>query len=85
MKDQIPVQPPQSFRIVLDLNSRQSRMDNPLLAALKNQKENLNLKIISRQALKNLFLEGRIQIKGQRAKPSSGLAVGLTYVDILGF
>lgn len=85
MKDQIPVQPPQSFRIVLDLNSRQSRMDNSLLAALKNQKENLNLKIISRQALKNLFLEGRIQIKGQRAKPSSGLAVGLTYVDILGF
>lgn len=85
MKDQIPAQPAQSFRVILELNSRQSRMDNTLLAALKEQKENLNLKIISRQGLKNLFLEGRIQIKGQRAKPSSGLAVGTTYVDILGY
>ncbi len=85
MTDQIPVRPPQSFRVTLELNTRIGRMDTTLLAALKNQKENLNLKIISRQALKNLFLEGRIQIKGQRAKPSSALAVGFTHVDILGY
>ena len=60
-------------------------MDNTLLAALKEQKENLNLRNISRQGLKNLFLEGRIHIKGQQAKPSSGLAKGVTYVDILGY
>lgn len=85
MIDNIPVQPRKSFRVTLELNSRTSRMDNTLLAALKDQKMNLNLKNISRQALKNLFLEGRIQIKGQRAKPSSALAKGTTYVDILGY
>lgn len=81
----IPPRPPQSFRVVLDLPSRQSRMDNVLLAALKNQKENLDLRNISRGALKQLFLDGRIQIKGQKATPSSSLAVGITYVDILGY
>ena len=85
MIDNIPVQPRHSFRVTLELNSRTSRMDNTLLAALKDQKMNLNLKNISRQALKNLFLEGRIQIKGQRAKPSSALAKGITYIDILGY
>lgn len=85
MIDQIPPKPPKSFRIVLDLNTRVDRMDNTLIAALKNQNENLDLRNISRQGLKALFTEGRIQIKGQRAKPSSALAKGLTYVDILGF
>ena len=81
----VPIQPPQSFRVVLNLKSRQSRMDNTLLAALKDQKENLDLRNISRGALKELFSKGQIQIKGQKATPSSALAVGVTYVDILGF
>ncbi len=85
MQNPIPEQPANSFRITLELNSRVARMDTTLLNALKAQKENLNLRIITRQGLKNLFLEGRIQIKGQRARPSSGLAVGTTYVDILGY
>ncbi len=81
----IPPRPDNSFRIVLTLASRASRIDNVLLPALKAQKENLDLKNISRAALKELFLNGCIQIKGQRAKPSSALAAGVTYVDILGF
>ncbi len=85
MKDNIPEQPKNSFRITLDLNTRANRMDTILLNALKAQKENLDLKNISRAKLKELFLNGSIQIKGQRAKPSSGLAVGTTYVDILGY
>lgn len=75
--------PPNSFRIAIELNSSVSRMDTTLLNALKNQTENSALKNISRQGLKNLFLDGKIQIKGQRAKPSSGLAKGITYVDVL--
>ncbi len=85
MIDKVPEQPPKSFRIVLELTSRVSRMDNTLLTALKSQNENLDLRNISRQGLKSLFTEGRVQIKGQRARPSSALAKGLTYVDILGF
>lgn len=85
MQDNIPVQPPKSFRVVIELNARVSRMDTTLLNALKAQRENLNLRIITRQGLKNLFLEGRVQIKGQRARPSSAMAAGTTYVDILGY
>ncbi len=85
MIDRVPEQPPKSFRIVLELNTRVSRMDNTLLTALKSQNDNLDLRNISRQGLKSLFTEGRVQIKGQRARPSSALAKGLTYVDILGF
>ncbi len=85
MIDKIPAQPPKSFRVTIELNSRINRMDTTLLNALKEQNENLNLRIISRQALKNLFTEGRIQIKGQRARPSSALAKGTTYIDILGY
>jgi hypothetical protein len=84
MQDKIPAKPAQSFRIILELNSRVSRMDSTLLNALKAQSENLDLKNISRQGLKVLFTEGRVQIKGQRAKPSSALAKGTTYVDVLG-
>lgn len=83
MTDFVPAKPPQSFRVILNLNTRASRLDNLLLAALKEQKEDLNFRIITRQALKNLFLEGRVQIKGQIARPSSGVAKGTTYVDIL--
>lgn len=80
-----PPKPSNSFRIVLNLTTSQPRMDSILLEALKNQSENLDLKNITRSALKALFAEGKIQIKGQRAKPSSALAGGITYVDILGY
>jgi hypothetical protein len=81
----IPEQPANSFRIVLNLEKPESRMDNVLLNALREQDENQVLKNISRGALKNLFTEKRIVIKGQRAKSSSALAKGTTYVDILGY
>jgi hypothetical protein len=80
----IPVRPPKSARIILNLNYAENRMDNILLKALREQEDNANLKIISRGALKVLFNEGKILIKGQRAKSSSALAKGTTYVDILG-
>jgi hypothetical protein len=80
-----PPRPAKSFRIVLNLNFRETRMDNVLLKALHEQNENASLKIISRGALKDLFTKSKIEIKGQRAKSSSALAKGLTYVDILGY
>jgi 23S rRNA-/tRNA-specific pseudouridylate synthase len=58
-------------------------MDNVLLNALREQNENPTLKTISRTALKELFNEKKIFIKGQRAKSNSSLAKGTTYVDIL--
>lgn len=85
MSPHVPEQPANSFRIVLELNRAESRMDTVLLNALREQKENINLKNISRTAFKELFLSGKILIKGQRAKTSSSLAKGITYVDILGF
>ena len=81
----IPPKPPKSFRVKLELNFRESRMDNVLLQALRDQNENQSLKIISRGALKDLFTNSKIFIKGQRAKSSSALAKGVTYVDILGY
>lgn len=81
----IPARPPKSARIILNLNYAESRMDNILLKACREQEDNANLKIISRGALKNLFNDGKIIIKGQRAKSSSALAKGTTYVDILGY
>lgn len=85
MIDKIPPQPSNSFRIVLDLNRSEKRLDSILLQAIKQQSENLNLREISRTEYKELFNTGRIQIKGQNARPSSALAKGRTYVDILGF
>jgi hypothetical protein len=85
MTDHTPVRPANSARIVLTLNYPESRMDNVLLKALREQEENANLKIISRGALKALFTAGKVMIKGQRAKSSSALAKGITYVDIIGF
>ena len=85
MTDHIPAKPANSARIVLTLNYPESRMDNVLLKACREQEENANLKIISRGALKALFTAGKIMIKGQRAKSSSALAKGTTYVDIIGF
>ena len=85
MKDKIPPKPPNSFRIVLELNGAEKRLDNILLAAIKKQNENLDLREISRTQFKELFNAGKIQIKGQNARPSSAVAKGITYVDILGF
>lgn len=85
MEDHIPPQAPDSFRVVLDLNSPQKRLDNVLLLALREQKDNIDLKNISRTDFKDLFKNGQILIKGQRAKTSSSVARGLTYVDIIGY
>jgi hypothetical protein len=79
----IPEQPVNSFRITLNLVHREPRMDNVLLTALRSQDENPTLKIVSRGALKTMFQTSKIMIKGQRAKSSSSLAKGTTYVDIL--
>jgi hypothetical protein len=81
----LPEQPANSFRIALTLEYPEARMDNVLLNALRAQSENEKLKNISRGALKDLFNNKRILIKGQRAKSNSALAKGITYVDILGF
>jgi len=85
VQDHVPVQPPNSIRVVLELNRAEKRLDSVLLRAIKEQVKNLNLREISRTSFKELFNEGKIQIKGQRATPSSGVAKGTTYVDILGF
>lgn len=84
-EEYIPPKPAKSFRIVLELNRPESRLDTVLLSAIREQKENLNLQIISRTKFKELFDEGKIQIKGQIARPSSSLTRGTTYVDIFGF
>ena len=80
----IPEQPKNSFRVVLTLTSK-GRIDAILLDELKKQNRNLPLKNISRRAYKGLFKAKRITLKGQPAVPSSLLAVGVSYVDILGF
>ena len=80
----IPEQPKNSFRIILELVSKQ-RIDGVLLEQLRNQTRNEKLKCISRSSFKELFKEKRIRLKGQSAGPSSTLAKGTTVVDILGF
>lgn len=81
----IPEKPANSFRVILNLDNPEPRMDNVLLNALREQNENETLKNISRGALKDLFNNKKILIKGQRAKSNSSLAKGTTYVDILGY
>lgn len=85
LNDHVPPQPPHSFRVILELNSSGVRLDAVLLKSLRDQKENLDLQNITRTTFKTLFQTGKILIKGQRAKPSSTLAKGTTYIDILGF
>lgn len=85
MQDQIPPQPANSFRIVLELYRAEKRLDNVLLQAIRAQNENLDLREVSRTTFKDLFNSGKIQIKGQNARPSSAVAKGTTYVDILGY
>jgi hypothetical protein len=85
MENFVPPQPENSFRIILELKYPEPRLDSVLLAELKKQNENSELKSISRSKLKDLFQSSRIQIKGQKAHPSSSLMKGTTYVDILGY
>jgi len=84
-KDHTPERPPNSFRVILDLNTSGQRLDALLLKSLRDQNKNIDLKNISRTQYKELFSNGKILIKGQRAKPSSTLAKGETFVDILGY
>lgn len=83
MQDHIPPQIKNSFRVVLELNRAEKRLDTVLLLALRAQNENIDLKNISRTDFKDLFKSGKVFIKGQKAKTSSAVAKGLTYVDIL--
>lgn len=84
-KDYTPTRPANSFRVILVLNTSGQRLDAVLLIRLREQKQSLDLKNISRSVYKELFSTGKILIKGQRAKPSSTLAKGKTFVDILGY
>lgn len=79
----VPPSVPGAFRVKLLMNSRQPRLDVHLLEALRGQEENPELKRISRTQFKKMFDEKKILIKGQPAKPSSSLAAGITYVDLL--
>ena len=84
-QDFVPPKPPKSFRVVLELSRAEKRIDSVLLAALKAQNENMDLMTLTRGTFKQLFLDGRILIKGQRARASSAVNKGTTYVDILGY
>ena len=84
-KDHTPLQPKHSFRVILEITTSGQRLDAILLKSLREQNEQLALKNISRTVFKDLFSTGKILIKGQRARPSSALAKGQTFVDILGY
>jgi hypothetical protein len=83
MTYKIPEQPENSFRIKLELDAPQERLDYALMDALKAQDENEDMKQMSKTLLKKLFVEKKILIKGQSAKPKSKVNSGETYVDIL--
>jgi hypothetical protein len=74
-----------AYRVQIDTKVPLPRLDTVLLDLCRKQKENIKLKILSRASLKELFKKKRIRIKGQIATPSSSIAIGTTYVDILGF
>ena len=65
MNSTIPAQPANSTRITLNLENPESRMDNVLLNAMREQDENEKLKAVSRTQLKEMFLNKRILIKFQ--------------------
>lgn len=83
MTYKIPEKPENSFRVTLNLESSQERLDIPLMEALKKQVENTELSLISKAHLKRLFNEKRVLIKGQNAKAKSPVNSGTTYIDIL--
>jgi hypothetical protein len=78
-----PQQPENSFRVTLELQAPQPRLDIVLLDALKQQNENESLSSISKAHLKRLFTEKKVLIKGQNAKVKSPINSGITYIDIL--
>jgi hypothetical protein len=80
-----PQKPTNAYRVTLKLTRPAARIDQVLREALRSQKDNLPLKVISRLGFKDLFKKKKIRIKGQPAVPSSSLAEGTTYVDILGY
>jgi hypothetical protein len=82
-KDNVPPQPPGSTRTTLVLERRSDRLDGILLEAMRQQTDNKKVCDISRSALKALFTQHKVLIKGQPARPSSSIATGTTYVDIL--
>ncbi len=82
MDSKIPVQPKNSFRVTLNLEAPEKRLDSILLDALRNL-EDEEMQATSRTKLKEWFQAGKIMIKGQRARPSSSIAKGVTYVDII--
>ncbi len=79
----IPVQPANSYRLTLTLTTGVSRLDSTLMKALRDQDDHLSLKNITRDQFKKLFKDKRVLIKNQSARPSSALAKGTTYIDIL--
>ncbi len=81
----VPPRPRGSFRITLNLPYAAPRLDTVLIEALRNQDRNKDLSNLSRAKLKELFSNKKIRIKNKAATPSSGLAKGITYVDLLGF
>jgi hypothetical protein len=83
MTFKIPEQPENSFRVTLELEASEPRLDIVLHDALKKQTENENLSQISKKALKDLFISKKVLIKGQSAKAKSNINVGTTYIDIL--
>jgi len=84
MQENVPALPLNAFRLTLTLEKAYPRLDQVLLIELRKQTLNSELKHISRKAFKDLFKKRRVSIKGQFAVPSSPLAKGTTYVDILG-
>jgi hypothetical protein len=78
-----PEVPENSFRVIIEVQEREPRLDTLLLEALKAQSENDDLKTISKIQLKKLFTEKKVLIKGQSAKAKSAISAGKTFVDIL--
>ena len=80
----IPEIPKNSFRIVLELDHREPRLDSVLMKAFRSQGQNLKLQALTRSEFKALFKEKRILIKNQPATATSAISAGTTYVDVLG-
>lgn len=78
-----PAIPDNSFRVTLELEQSNPRLDNILLEALRKQDDNEDLKVISKIQFKKLFVDKKVLIKGQSAKAKSPVNTGITFVDIL--
>ena len=78
-----PEQPENSFRVTLEFETLQPRLDNVLMDALNEQTEDETFQNISKTRLKKLFIEKKVFIKGQNAKAKSPVNSGITHIDIL--